>query len=224
MTRDRTETVTLSAFVYNTIKEDLLDGRYQPGQRIVIDELTQQLDVSKQPVMEALRLLSAERLVAIVPQVGCRVMQYDIREITDFLTAFASMEAVVAALAAERRTTEQLQRAEEILSQMPAARALTERAEAARQSRQINREFHSLIHEMADAPLVASVSGAMWDLRDFIVRSTHRHRIDQMVVQFDEDHLALHAAIELRNGALAAAEIQHHILGFLAYVDRPGSD
>src|SRR4051812_49496730 len=48
----------LSTYVYDGIKESLLDGDRQAGERLSVDELTRTYGVSKQPVMDALRRLS----------------------------------------------------------------------------------------------------------------------------------------------------------------------
>jgi DNA-binding GntR family transcriptional regulator len=58
-------------WAYATVKERLLDGDDRAGQRLSVDRLRAEFDVSKQPIMEALRLLHAEKLVTIVPQAGC---------------------------------------------------------------------------------------------------------------------------------------------------------
>src|SRR3546814_11189711 len=52
--------------------------------------------------MDALRRLSIEGFVEIVPQVGCRPRRPEINEIRDFFRLFAEGEAIVAELAAER--------------------------------------------------------------------------------------------------------------------------
>jgi len=48
---------------------------YTPGQKLSVEELSRELEVSKQPIMEALRLLSADGLVTIIRRsaVECRL-------------------------------------------------------------------------------------------------------------------------------------------------------
>ena len=61
----------LNHAVYDLLKERLLEGHYPAGTRLPTDDLRLELGVSKQPVMEALRRLSADGMIEIVPQVGC---------------------------------------------------------------------------------------------------------------------------------------------------------
>lgn len=56
--------------LYKQIKRDLVTSVYQPGERIVIDQLAERLRVSSTPVREILNRLAAEELVSIVPQMG----------------------------------------------------------------------------------------------------------------------------------------------------------
>jgi DNA-binding GntR family transcriptional regulator len=46
--------------------------------------------VSKHPVIEALRFLSADGLVEIVPQVGSTAMTYSLQDVADFFEMFAA--------------------------------------------------------------------------------------------------------------------------------------
>ena len=56
--------------LYKQIKIDLISRVYQPGERIVIDQLAERLRVSSTPVREILNRLAAEKLVSTVPQMG----------------------------------------------------------------------------------------------------------------------------------------------------------
>jgi DNA-binding GntR family transcriptional regulator len=56
--------------------------------------------VSKQPVMEALRRLSADGMVEIVPQVGSLVAVHEPRETDDFYLMFSGFEGAIAGIAA----------------------------------------------------------------------------------------------------------------------------
>src|SRR4029450_8822754 len=58
----------LSAVLYDTLKSRLLEGVYAAGDRIVVEQVRQEFQVSKQPVMDALRRLAADRLLASIPQ------------------------------------------------------------------------------------------------------------------------------------------------------------
>jgi len=151
----------LGSAVYDLLKERLLEGTYTPGEKLRMEELRQEFGVSKQPVMEALRRLSSERLVEIVPQVGCTVMTYSASDVADFFTLFGGFEGAVAAVAAVRRTDPQLDELDRIHQQIGALRTDPDPAVRAHGYRVLNREFHGIIHQMAHSRIMAELSQRM---------------------------------------------------------------
>src|SRR5258708_6127537 len=98
----------LGAYVYDTVKERLLDGQWRAGEFIGVEALRPELEVSKQPVMEAWRGLAGDDLVEIIPQVGCGVPIYPPAEMADFFKLFASLESEAATIAAARRSESEI--------------------------------------------------------------------------------------------------------------------
>jgi len=58
---------SLSRVVSDRIRSRILDGTLKPGERLVEDRLSAELGVSRVPVREALRGLSVEGLVTLLP-------------------------------------------------------------------------------------------------------------------------------------------------------------
>src|SRR4051812_39783999 len=132
----------LNHAVYEVLKERLLDGRYAAGTRLPTDDLRVELGVSKQPVMEALRRLSADGMIDIVPQVGCIVTAYDSHEIEDFYLGFGGFEGSTAGTAALRRTAQQLSELAPIPPRIDGLRTEPALAAPPHGSRFWNRRFH----------------------------------------------------------------------------------
>lgn len=77
---------TVSDKVYQYLKEAIICGELRTGERIVQETLTEQLQVSRTPVRDALQRLSAEGLVVIKPFHGAMVFelsQSDLHELYD---------------------------------------------------------------------------------------------------------------------------------------------
>ena len=55
------------------LRRDILSGAVDPGQRLVEEQLTRQLGISRGPLREALRLLAEQGLVEHLPRRGVRV-------------------------------------------------------------------------------------------------------------------------------------------------------
>lgn len=77
-------------------------GSLAPGSRLHEAELAKQLGVSRTPVREALRVLSVQGLVEILPNRGARVVQYSVAELEDTYELRALLESYAVRRATER--------------------------------------------------------------------------------------------------------------------------
>ena len=84
--------MTVSEQVYNKIKTAILNGELTPGERIIQEDLTEQLNVSRTPVREALQRLKSEGLVTIKPFYGAMVFQVSIKELSEIYDIRISIE------------------------------------------------------------------------------------------------------------------------------------
>ena len=71
------ERATLGQQAYRQIRQCILDGDYEPGERLVLRSLAKSLGMSLAPVGEALRQLAHEGLVDVEPRWGARVVSVD---------------------------------------------------------------------------------------------------------------------------------------------------
>jgi len=89
------------ASVADYLSAAILNGRFVPGQRLVEAELTTNLGVSRGPVREAFRRLSAEGLIEIVPNRGAVVRRLSMIEAIELFEIRMELEALAARKAAE---------------------------------------------------------------------------------------------------------------------------
>jgi DNA-binding GntR family transcriptional regulator len=69
--------------VYVAVKQRVLKGAYQPGERIEVAALAEALDSSNTPVRDALHLLVGEHLVETHPGEGFHLPHLDVAPLTD---------------------------------------------------------------------------------------------------------------------------------------------
>ena len=85
------------------IKDELLDrilnGTYQPGDRLVETQIAKEMGISQSPVREALRDLSAMRFVEVTPYKGARVRNTDFDSIIEAYPVRAALEELAGRLA-----------------------------------------------------------------------------------------------------------------------------
>jgi DNA-binding GntR family transcriptional regulator len=114
------ETYSLVQLAVDRLRRDILSGRTDPGERLVEEQLTRRLGISRAPVREAMRLLAQQGLIEHIPRRGARVATLsddDVRElyeIRDVLERHAvtsmpphpDLAALRAALDVMRKATE----------------------------------------------------------------------------------------------------------------------
>lgn len=148
----------------------LLDGTYKFGDPISVKAFSEETGISRQPIMTALSTLGSEGFVTVVAQVGCEVASPTADEINDFYLMFERLEGLMAELAAKRRTDEQVRKLRSINIQI--SMIDHHETDATEAYRLLNREFHSLIHEMASSPLLLEKQGNMFTMSDFFIVQT----------------------------------------------------
>ncbi|UZJ77477.1 GntR family transcriptional regulator [Fictibacillus sp. KU28468] len=88
-------------YAYKVIKSRILDGRYPPGYRIVIDQLARELQTSAIPVREAIRNLETDGLIHFKPYSGAVVTPFNEKEYLETLSVLAVLEGHATAISAQ---------------------------------------------------------------------------------------------------------------------------
>mgnify|MGYP000853343440 CR=1 FL=1 len=94
----------LREIVFGYLREAILEGKLEPGKRLMEMQLAENLGVSRTPVREAIRKLELEGLVVMVPRKGAYVADVSIKDMVEVLEIRAALEGLAASLAAERMT------------------------------------------------------------------------------------------------------------------------
>ncbi|CAN5203753.1 GntR family transcriptional regulator [soil metagenome] len=203
----------LSGHVYDQLKLRLLDGLYPGGTKLSVDQLRSEFNVSKQPVMDALRSLAADGLVEIFPQVGCSVRSYSKDDVEDFFLLVAGMEETISGIAARKATPERVRQLQAAFNKISHLSDHYTPEEIGRHYRLANREFHSVIHDMAESALITGVSLRVWDLADFMVHVVGAGAtFDRSIDERQHDHKELLTAIAAGDEGKAKAVARAHMI------------
>lgn len=103
--------VTKTNFAYEHIRDAILTGQYPPNRKLILKELSQDLDVSPMPVREALNHLEKDGLVTKIPHQGYTVSPLSLEEMEELFELRIVLEtfALKSALARiEERSLEKL--------------------------------------------------------------------------------------------------------------------
>jgi DNA-binding GntR family transcriptional regulator len=202
----------LAERAYDHIKKMLVTGEVTRRDWFPIDEIAATLKTSRQPVMDALRRLSTEGFVDIVPQVGCRPRNPDITEIRDFYRLFAEGESIIAELAAVRATSENVLALRLISSQINAlANQMDHFENKADAYRSLNRQLHSEIRHAARSPSLAEIVESLGDRSDFYI-AFFRDKVFALNLKIAHaEHEDIIEAIVSRDPRKARAAMKKHI-------------
>jgi DNA-binding GntR family transcriptional regulator len=135
------------------IREAILDGRLQPGQRLKEEDLAGQLGISRTPVREALLMLQVEGLIVATPNRGATVRVHTPEDLEDLYVLRALLEGHAARRAGARVTDAEVDRLRESCDRFEALEPEHELRELVRE----NMFFHSTILDLAGSARLASM-------------------------------------------------------------------
>jgi DNA-binding GntR family transcriptional regulator len=111
----------LNQQVYELLKEQILTGTFTPGQRLSINAIAKQLDISVTPVRDALRRLAADELVTMLPRRGTFVAEFNRQGVRETFQARRIIEGA-SAEKLDRISDQTIRRMEEIVDQQDSLR------------------------------------------------------------------------------------------------------
>ena len=187
------------------LRDRIFAGELMPGTFLDEARLAEQLSISRTPLREALKVLTAEGLVRHEPRRGCFVNEVTAQDLDEIFPVIALLEGRCAYEAARNASDAELHELD----------ALHERLVRHAKARRINDYYatnhiiHEAIIQLADNKWLAQVIG---DLRKILklARLQQLHapgRLDQSL----SEHLAVFAALKARDSEGADAAMRTHM-------------
>jgi DNA-binding GntR family transcriptional regulator len=132
---------TLPDKIYSSLEGAILQGRIKPGERLIEDELSRGLGVSRGPIREAFRLLEKDGLIRRVPRKGAIVESISKEDISEIYEVIGILEGLAAKLFCQKATDDELARLKQVYEEMEAE---VKKDHFVKYQR-LNREFHGVI-------------------------------------------------------------------------------
>lgn len=168
--------VVLSDQVKEELLDDILSGRYKPGDRLVESQIAKSMGLSQSPVREALRDLVAMRFVEVEPHKGARVRRVEEREILEIYPVRASLEELAGRLAAKNSKPHlgELERSVELMTK-------AFKAGDARKMAQWDVHFHRTIMDATGNQILIETWGSlMIEARTYVTLSNLMARVPDL--------------------------------------------
>ena len=197
---------TVVDYTIEMLREAIGSGRFVPGQRLIVADITQEFSVSAGPVREAIRRLTGEGLVEIIPHRGASVRQIGVNDVREIYQLREAIEGIAARLAAENSNTP------EFREEMHAIRNdMDEIVTSGSPERFLdnNRRFHDLIYKMARNERMRQLSLQLI-LPIYQLRLPHRMTMDDMHASYG-GHQRIISAILAGNALVAEQAMREHV-------------
>jgi len=186
--------------VARALVDAIAAGHFAPGERITQEDIARRLNVSRQPVLQALRLLKKDGLVEDAPGRGLQVSALDETRVAHVYQVRGALDRLAAGLAARRRATLD-----------PALIAAGRRAVRSRDVGamiEADLAFHHAVYAASGNPLLAPAAGVPWQqVRRAMGAVLQRAAVRRTV--WDE-HAAIAEAIAAGHAAEAERLMDRH--------------
>ena len=150
--------VTAHAIIYSELKAALMNGDFQPGDRLVVRELSERVDTSAMPVREALRKLVNDEALYDHPNRGVTVPGVDVAGVADLFRVRCAIEGSAAEWAASTINKAEL---EQITTLNEAMKACVQTSQVV-DYLAINRQFHFTIYGTARSHVLLPIIERLW--------------------------------------------------------------
>lgn len=196
---------TLAARAYAVVHEAIIKGELKPGDRLRIEDLAAQLQVSPTPIREVLHRLEGVGLVEQIPHRGARVTELRPADLRDLYETRFALEPLAVAKAAQRFTPEIEAKAREALHQQMAAEKLKDPMEAWK----AHTAFHFALYEASGSPWLVRLITPLWE-------SSQRYRmalkqLREELRQRAGEHESLLGACAAHDSATASTLLYNHL-------------
>lgn len=167
--------VVLRDAVLDALRRAIVTGRYAVGERLTEDRLAADFGVSRNPVREALRVVSAEGFVTVTPRRGAVVAEQDDTAVADLLAVRGRLEPLAARLAAERADPGDVAALTDLVDR---SRTAADRGDLAGLS-ELNSELHRQVLAISGNQWLQAMASTMYHhvewvfLRSAAWRATH---------------------------------------------------
>ena len=149
---------TLGDHAYAILRQAILSGRFEPGEKLTIRSLSAQLGISPTPIRESLRRLAAEHAVEIAPNRFIRIPVMNGKELQDLRDIRTSLEGLATERAIAHITDETIASLNKIDATI---RKLRDKGAVKAVVSNIQ-QFHFTIYRAADMPSLLRMIEGLW--------------------------------------------------------------
>lgn len=196
---------TIVEQAYRAILDAICEGQLEPGERVTQESLATKLDVSRQPIGQAMLLLKQQKFLTDAGRRGLMVAPLDHEFMRWIYELRLGIEPMAASLAAQRATADSIRTFEEIIATGRAA----VRDNAIPDLIRADMRFHTFLYELSGNGLFVDVMNELWNHLRRAMREVLAHRDYRKAVWVEHEQIVRAIAEHDEQGA--AALIRAHL-------------
>lgn len=196
--------LALSQQIANSLKEEILSGKYPPGIRIRQEAIAEQFGASRSPVREALRILEAEGLINLVAHTGAWISHLSLAECEEMYQLRERVEPLLLRLSIPHLTDSLISELQELVAEM-------ESTTEVERFLKLDRQFHLLTYSRAETVLVGEMVNRLWNTTQHYRRAYSQMMAASSFKPAHYEHHLLLAAIIKRDADDAERILFGHI-------------
>ncbi|WP_367760392.1 GntR family transcriptional regulator [Ammoniphilus sp. 3BR4] len=197
---DQANVYTLPDRVCQALREAILKGKFEPGERIVQEEIANSLGVSRMPVREALRKLEAEGLIQIEPNRGAVVKPLSLEDIEEIYLLRSVLEKM-----AVEESLKKIQKQD--IVEMESLVTIMDQVDEVDYFISTNIEFHRLLMKHCTKKRLLSFINTLWN--GFPQQTPHL--LENQMKKSNQEHREILEAVKENEVQKAAELVSNHV-------------
>ena len=200
-----TNSFSLTDEIADVVRERILKGEYEIGEKIKENQIATELKVSRTPIREAFKLLENEGLIDYVPNRGCFAKGFTKQDVNDIYAVREALEELAVRWSVARITEAELLALEE---QVDLMEFYTKKKDKKRVL-ELNTSFHEVIYASARSRFLAQV---LRSYKEYIEKTRKSIFYEQSYLEgILSEHRAIFEAIKERDEERAVEAISKHL-------------
>lgn len=197
---------TLHDKVYGELRRSLMNGMFDAGQMMRIQDLAETLQTSTMPVREALGRLVSEQALEALPNRTVRVPEVSLERLDDLQRARLLIEGALVEAATPLLTAQDITELKRLTERCETAFA-RRGANMAHATSELNHAFHFHIYRAAGSAVLIPVVESLWLQSGPYIRIAARIHTEEADISGTHHHWRVVAALEQRDAGAAVGAL-----------------
>ncbi len=196
---------TKAQIAYQYILKKIHGGIVKPGERLIIENITKQLDMSRIPVREAFKKLESEGILEDIPNKSARIREISTEDIKDIYEIRKIVEPQAAIMALDHITTSDIKYLEDSVRKMEKSF----KQKKIEDYIDLNKDYHFYIYKKSNNKWMPKYIESLWHIGRWVNLVTYFEESVQK--DYMDSHRKILKALQKRDKGLLKSSFIEHI-------------